>query len=171
VTKRLVLRPPEPADTDAIYRGIANLNVVRMLDNPPWPYLRSDAEALIAQVARADDRELNLGMTLDGTVIGMVGIRKRNGAPFLGYWLAEPYWGRGYTTEAGRALTRHFFAIRDEERLTSGALLDNPASIRILTALGFEETGRGLFHSRIRNESIPHMDAVLSRERFLRQTP
>jgi RimJ/RimL family protein N-acetyltransferase len=168
-----VLRPPEPRDAEDIFRGIANFNVVRMLDNPPWPYELAHAEAFIARAneARASGEELHLAVTIDDRAIGIVSIRQRNGAPHLGYWLAEPHWGRGYTTEAARALIRHFFAERDDDRLTSGALADNTASIKILTALGFEEVGRGTFFSNVRGEAIPHIDAALMRERFFELNP
>ena len=60
----------------------------------------------------------------------------------FGYWLTPAAWGRGYATEAGRAvvqMARHALPIR---RLSAGYFLDNPVSGNVLRKLGFRDTGR-----------------------------
>jgi RimJ/RimL family protein N-acetyltransferase len=168
-TPRLLLRLPEPRDADAIVRGFANINVVQNLDNPPWPYRREHAETFIAEALHAyeEGRGIPCAVTLDGDMIGMVGVRQREGAPYLGYWIAEPHWGRGFATEAGEALVRRFFSNSREDRLNSGAILENPASVQVLRKLGFEEKGHGVFVSRIRNATLPNINMALTRERYL----
>jgi RimJ/RimL family protein N-acetyltransferase len=76
-------------------------------------------------------------------LVGTIGIGRRpDGALELGYWIGRPYWGRGYATEAGRAV----LAIAREglrlPHLYSSHFLDNPASGRVLEKLGFRPTGQ-----------------------------
>ena len=64
-----------------------------------------------------------------------------DGGHEFGYWLTPDAWGRGYATEAGRAMVsaaRYTLGLR---RLKAGHFVDNPASGRVLTKLGFRPTG------------------------------
>jgi RimJ/RimL family protein N-acetyltransferase len=76
-------------------------------------------------------------------LIGSIGFGRRpSGRVELGYWIARPHWGRGYATEAGRAvlaIARDALRVR---RLEAGHFTDNPASGRVLEKLGFRPTGR-----------------------------
>ena len=58
----------------------------------------------------------------------------------MGYWIARPYWGRGYATEACVALIDIARALGITS-LEGSHFLDNPASARVLEKLGFEPTG------------------------------
>ncbi|MEM9139476.1 MAG: GNAT family protein, partial [Pseudomonadota bacterium] len=49
------------------------------------------------------------------------------------------------------------------EKATSGHLFDNPASRRVLTKLGFVETGRSKAHANSRGGPVEHVDMVLTR--------
>jgi RimJ/RimL family protein N-acetyltransferase len=74
----------------------------------------------------------------------------------LGYWIARPYWGRGYATEAGRAVIDHARHSLRLPRLSAGHFIDNPASGRVLAKLGFRPIGRiALRHSAGRGEPVP----------------
>src|SRR5947209_2302263 len=55
----------------------------------------------------------------------------------IGYWLGEPYWGRGIATEALRAITECAFMTFDLCRLQAGVFEWNPASMRVLEKAGF----------------------------------
>jgi RimJ/RimL family protein N-acetyltransferase len=73
----------------------------------------------------------------------------------LGYWLARPYWGLGFATEAGRAMVdiaRHSLRLK---KLCSGHFLDNPASGRVLAKLGFRPGGVTRRYSAGRGEEAP----------------
>ena len=59
----------------------------------------------------------------------------------MGYWIARPYWGLGFATEAGRQLIRIARAM-NLPRLTAGHFIDNPASGAVLRKAGFVPTGR-----------------------------
>ena len=76
-----------------------------------------------------------------GELIGNCGIRKprpnANQAE-LGYELAPWHWGRGYATEAARAMLAFAFSFPDIHRVTASCLAENRASVRVLEKLGFK---------------------------------
>ena len=59
----------------------------------------------------------------------------------LGYWIAEPFWGKGYTAEACRAVLELVFAEYAPERMQARVIDGNHASARVLAKLGFREEG------------------------------
>jgi RimJ/RimL family protein N-acetyltransferase len=142
-TERLTLRPGWPEDAPAVVRAIGHEEVVRMLAKVPWPYRAADAEAFLARPRAASEAFfLILGHEGDyPQVVGGIGLAPDENGHELGYWLTPHVWGRGYATEAGRAvvaIARHALGLK---RLHSGHYVDNPASGRVLQKLGFRATG------------------------------
>ena len=160
VTDRLTLRPPQDADAEALVLGLGNLNVSRWTGRVPHPYGRHDAVDYIARYRNAPPDELMLFITQGDTLIGGIGITQDE----LGYWLAEPQWGKGFGTEAARAVTDHAFADTRRDRLVASYHLGNDASRRLLLGLGFRETGEDVSFSKARQTEVPHMKLVLTRE-------
>jgi [ribosomal protein S5]-alanine N-acetyltransferase len=83
---------------------------------------------------------------VDGAAVGGVGIELgtdvfRRSAE-IGYWLGEPFWGRGIATEALRAMTAYAFERFDICRLEAGVFDWNPASARVLEKNGYVLEGR-----------------------------
>ena len=60
----------------------------------------------------------------------------------IGYWLAEPFWGRGIATDAVRAVVDYAFAGFDLMRIEAYVFEWNPASCRVLEKAGFTLEGR-----------------------------
>jgi RimJ/RimL family protein N-acetyltransferase len=144
-TQRLTLRPGWSEDATALSRAIGHQEVVRMLAQAPWPYALGDAERFLAR-PRALTEVFLLILSHEAErprLVGGIGIQPEEGGGHeLGYWLAPDAWGRGYATEAGRAMVaiaRHALGLR---QLVSGHFVDNPASGRVLAKLGFQPTGR-----------------------------
>lgn len=149
-TKRLTLRPGWPEDAPALSRAIGHEAVVRNLSRAPWPYALGDAEAFLALPRGADEPRFQI-VAHDGfRIIGGIGLLRDGGAAELGYWLSPSHWGRGYATEAGRAvldIARHALGLRS---VIARHHVDNPASGRVLRKLGFRETGRAMLESLAR---------------------
>ena len=144
-TERLLLRPAWAEDAPAIYRAIVDEGIVRNLAKAPWPYSLADAEAFAATERSPSEPAMLIFLRkADGPeLVGSIGFgRDPSGRLEFGYWIARPHWGRGYATEAGRAVIA---AARDSLRITrlnAGHFLDNPASGRVLHKLGFRPTGQ-----------------------------
>ena len=143
ITPRLTLRPGWPEDAPELARAIAHKSVITRLSRVPWPYGQGDAEAFLASAwTDAAPRFVITERASDDRPIGCIGIHDGDGVPELGYWLTPEVWGRGYATEAGRAVVA---LARDSlrlKRLRASWLVGNPASGRVLRKLGFTETGR-----------------------------
>lgn len=142
-TARLLLRPGFPEDAPALAGAIADEAVVRNLAVVPWPYTVRDAEAFLAS---PKDPVLPSFLIFERThaeprLVGSCGLGRRpSGAVELGYWVGRPFWGRGFATEAGRALIDIARAL-GLRQLEASHFIDNPASARVLDKLGFESTG------------------------------
>lgn len=163
ITTRLTLRPGWPEDAPALVRAIAHKSVVTKLSRVPWPYGQGDAEAFLANAwAEAAPRFVITERARDDRPIGCIGIHDGDDLPELGYWLTPDAWGRGYATEAGRAivtLARDGLRIA---RLRAGWLAGNPASGRVLAKLGFVATGRIVpQHSRALARNVDMVEMML----------
>ena len=164
-TDRLLLRPPAETDLDDIVTEINDVAVVRMLARVPFPYSRSDAERFLdwSQNSRKD---LNLIVTRCDKAIGCMALTDIRGDCEFGYWLGRSHWQRGYASEAGRAFLAYCFADPAIKSIRAGAYRDNPASLRVQTKLGFEQTGLSRRQSLARGHSVEHIDTVVTRARF-----
>jgi RimJ/RimL family protein N-acetyltransferase len=144
-TERLLLRPGWSQDAPALFEAIGDERIVRNLATAPWPYRPEDAEAWLATERKVCEPALLI--FLPGgegpELIGAAGFGRRpTGEMEFGYWIARRHWGRGYATEAGRAMieaARHSLRVK---RLDAGHFIDNPASGRVLEKLGFRPLGR-----------------------------
>jgi RimJ/RimL family protein N-acetyltransferase len=143
---RCTLRSWRRGDEASLVRHADNRNVSRNLkDRFPSPYTPVDAEAWITySIAQRPDTSLAIAM--DDAVVGGIGIDVgtdvfRRSAE-IGYWLGEPFWGRGIATEALGAMTEYAFEHFDICRLEAGVFEWNPASMRVLEKNGYVLEGR-----------------------------
>ena len=76
-------------------------------------------------------------------MIGAIGVvvRPQHDKGELGYWIGEPYWGRGFATEAAGAIIRYGFETFDLNRLSAVHFARNPASGRVLQKNGMRHEG------------------------------
>lgn len=169
VTSRLTLRPPVAADAEEIALWLSNWNVARMLGPVPYPYACADAKNWIASLAATPE---SLVFTIHRErLIGVVSIDGGGEEPRLGYWLAEPWHGRGFMTEAARALIAHAFATTEARLVRSAVFVDNPRSLRTQQKLGFAVTGTGEIFSRPRGETVRSITTELTAAAFAAAAP
>jgi len=153
-TARLVLRAPRRSDVKAIATLVNDRRIAANTARIPHPYAIEDAEQFIAAVNKREG-EACFVITLDGAPIGMCSVDLREDGPELGYWLGVAYWGRGFATEAVRALIDYAFDDLEHDTLISGARVNNPASRRVLEKCGFQWTGVRLSRIRAINSAAP----------------
>lgn len=144
-TPRLTLRPLWPEDAPALAVAIGHEAVIRNLARVPLPYTLADAEAFTRQPRAADEAVFAiLSHEIDDgspTLVGGIGLHDEDDGVQIGYWLTPGTWGRGYATEAGRAviaMARHALPLA---QVRAWHFADNPASGRVLAKLGFRPTG------------------------------
>jgi RimJ/RimL family protein N-acetyltransferase len=175
-TERLLLRPLCSDDVEPLFNLFSHWEVIRWLSSPPWPYALDDARSFVeARLPESPARRDYMAITFDGALIGGIGIRAGNATeapnrePILGFWLGQPYWGRGYMTEAARGFISHLFASTPLDTIYTGAFADNTASLRVQEKLGFDRTGETMLYCRPHGEKRPHVNTKLTRTRFLAQ--
>ncbi len=140
---RLFLRPIFPEDWRGVYVGIAVESIVRNLARAPWPYAKRDAQEFCERARFGEGHRFAITAPEEkgAPLVGLIGIDPTSDDGVeLGYWIGEAWQGRGFATEAGRAV----LAITDAlniESVEAGHFLDNPASGHVLRKLGFDETG------------------------------
>lgn len=139
----LFLRPSWAEDAAAIHAAIADQGIVRNLARAPWPYTLADAEAFVRLLAQPLLPDFMLTLPDDAPrIVGGAGLgHDEDGQVQLGYWVARPFWGRGYATEAATALIGMAAAL-GHRRLVGWHFLDNAASGRVLAKAGLLATGR-----------------------------
>jgi RimJ/RimL family protein N-acetyltransferase len=143
-TERLLLRPGWIEDAPALVQAIGELSVARNLARVPYPYGLGDAEAFLSQPQHPVLPNCLIFTRTAGSprLVGGIGLdRDAKGRIELGYWIARPYWGLGFATEAGRAIMAYADASLRLPQLEAGHFLDNPASAHVLRKLGFQPTG------------------------------
>lgn len=155
-SERLFLRPIWEEDAPAIYRGIAEEVIVRNLARAPWPYTLADAEYFVSM--ERDPKQPGFAITLPetGEYVGQCGYGPdEDGQLQVGYWIARQHWGKGYATEAARAVLDIGRSL-GLGRVVASHFVDNPASGKVLRKAGFRPTGevRPLY-SRARDAHYP----------------
>ena len=158
-TERLHLRPLTPADAPRLAELANDFEVVKMTGGMPYPYGLADAETFIRRATDADpDREVHFAVELVGEgPVGCVGFYPHDApGPELGYWLGQPFWGRGIATEMLAAIMdwardgwgrRCVVACHQQDNIASGA---------VLIKAGFLYTGRmGPWPCRSRGLDVP----------------
>lgn len=140
ITKRLLLRPGWVEDAHALVRAIGSEAVIRNLGRLPWPYTLEAAQRFLARAYDPLRPTFLMTRRSDGMLVGGIGIHGDED-PELGYWIARRHWGRGFATEAGRAVIALADASLRLPRLGAFHALDNPASGRVLRKLGFRQLG------------------------------
>ena len=154
-TERLALRRPTLADVKAIAHLANDRRIAENTRRLPHPYLQDHAVEFVRAMA-TDHRETVFLIEHTQSPIGIVGIDWREqDAPELGYWLGFEHWGRGFGTEAARAVIDFFFEEFDAEHLISGARVANPSSRNILEKCGFQWSGVELHRFEALGSSTP----------------
>ena len=122
----------------------------RMCTMVPHPDSEADARFFLERVC-TDQTNLTLAVALRGeqSVVGCISLdnleRRQEaahdigggGSASIGYWFGKPFWGRGYATEAARALVAHGFSALKLDVIHGRHFAENPASGAVLAKIGF----------------------------------
>ena len=162
ITSRLTLRPPLDVDAESIAHALANPRVAGKLSKVPADYALSDAQEWIA----ASKGKPCLYTIHREQLMGAVEVYDAAERPVLGYWLAEPFWGQGYMTEAARAVLARAFRRYNTDEIGSYAVTSNQASLRVMEKLGFEQFDTGTVFIPSKGEGYPTVKTKLTRAAF-----
>jgi [ribosomal protein S5]-alanine N-acetyltransferase len=145
-SQRLLFRPHEPGDIEAYCAMEQDPEVRRYVGGAPRT--REAAEARFQGALQPSPDRLRMWATVlksNGSYIGRCGVYHHiqhdtpiPGEGVLGFYLARPYWGQGFATEAGSAFIRYGFAELGLQKIVTTVQAGNQASLRVLEKLNFE---------------------------------
>lgn len=143
MTERLILRPWEDADAEALYTYASDPDVGPAAGWPVHTSVKMSREVIRDVLQAPETYAVVLRET--GEPVGSIGLMKprlqdiepTEHALELGYWIGKPYWGRGLIPEAARALIDHAFADLGCDQLWCAYFEGNAKSARVQEKLGF----------------------------------
>lgn len=146
-TERLHLRELADDDAAAVYAVFRDEDVVRFYDCAAMTAVDEARDFIVRMRARFTGRTGIRWAIVDKSderVIGTIGFNQiipwaRRGV--LGYEIGRTWWGRGFVTEAVRAVVTLGHDALALGRIEALVMLENEASVRVLLKAGFEEEG------------------------------
>ncbi len=141
-----ILRDWRMEDASSIAPYANNKKIwLNLRDAFPHPYTVEDAEAFITRVNSADPRTI-FAIATETEAIGSIGLTLGSDVhrftAELGYFLAEPFWGRGIITRAVQGVTAWAFEHLGLHRISAEPYAENRASHRVLEKAGYVCEGR-----------------------------
>lgn len=137
-TERLLLRPLTLADAEDVFKWVGDPVVNRYM---PYP-LYENVDQVKRWIADIKDEDLEFGFELKATgrVIGAgsVGYDKERAAYELGYNLNRAYWGKGFATEASRAMLKWAYDALGARDFVANHAVSNAASGNVIRKCGFQ---------------------------------
>lgn len=146
-TERLVLRPFRLDDAPEVQRLAGAREIADTTLNIPHPYPDGVAEKWINTHHEEYEKSGSVvwAVTLNNSeqLIGAIGLttNREFDRAELGYWISQPFWGRGYCTEAAKAALGYGFGQAGLNRIFANHLTRNPASGKVMQKIGMKKEG------------------------------
>lgn len=142
---KVSIRSFQRDDADAIARLANNKKIWDNLrDYMPYPYTLKDAHDFI-EMKLAITPTFDFAIIYEDDFVGVIGGNGQNDiyrhSAEIGYWLGEPYWGKGIASEAVKLIVEYAFNELDIKRLFTSVFDYNPASMKVLEKAGFQREG------------------------------
>ena len=148
LSQRLVLRAPHEEDIDALAHLANNSAIATMVSRMPHPYSAKDAADFVRRTKDGAIGNCVYAITKaeNGEFLGCCALEPHPGGETLelGYWLGQPYWNRGFATEAAHALIDMAFRSRDIAQIDARCRVTNLPSRRVIQKCGFQLQGSGM---------------------------
>lgn len=157
-----MIRKWKMSDAADLAAALSNKRIQDNLrDGLPYPYTENDARDYIAAMLGADEKNtFAFAVTVCDKAIGSIGVFRQDNVhrqtAELGYYIAQPYWGRGIMTRAVRQACEYVFANSDMIRIYAEPFSHNIASCRVLEKAGFQYEGT-LRSSAVKNGRVEDM--------------
>lgn len=134
-------------DRHALAEILSNPKILDNLrDGIPYPYTDDDAAAYITAMLAADQNKtfafaITLGDQVIGSITAFRGENIHARTAELGYYIGEPFWGKGYAADAVRQICQYIFSHTDILRIYAEPFAENLRSCRVLEKSGFQLEG------------------------------
>jgi len=162
-TKDITLRKLKPSDKNQLAILFNNKKIWDNLrDYIPHPYDEKDAEWFI-NFTLNEKNHYNFAIEYKNEFCGIVGLILQTDvyrkSAEIGYWLGEPFWGKGIMTKAVKLITQFGFEKLDIIRIYSGVFDFNTASMKVLEKCGYKKDA-------IFKKAIVKNDKICDEHRF-----
>lgn len=158
-TDRLTLRRPRASDAGPISLYAGDKRVAEMLEGMPHPYPPGAADAFIASRLKPDAIEhvwIMDAQKINGPeFVGVISIRRKEGALSIGYWVGPPFWNTGYASEAAKVVVASAKAA-GANTVEARIVASNEASSHVLVNAGFQEAGKDEFFVVAAGKMLEH---------------
>lgn len=142
-TERLVLRPWEDSDAEALYKYASDPEVGPAAGWPVHTSVQMSREVIRDILCAPETYAIVLRETAEP--VGSIGLMEprlqdvatTGHALELGYWIGKPYWGRGFVPEAAWAVIARAFGDLGCDQLWCAHYDGNRKSARVQEKLGF----------------------------------
>ena len=144
-TPRLLLRPWEETDAEALYKYAKDPAVGPIAGWPPHTSVENSREIIRTILSAPETYAVVLKQT--GEPVGSIGLMFgdtvhsadiADGEAEIGYWIGVPFWGQGLIPEAVRRLLRHGFEDLGLQAVWCGYYDGNTQSKRVQEKCGFQ---------------------------------
>lgn len=148
-TERFILREKTAEDAEFFYELNSDPEVIRYTGNDSFTSIE-EAKRLLDDYP--DYKQNGYGRwgvveKATGEMWGWCGLKLRdNGEIDLGYRFHKRYWNKGAATECSIACIQYGFEVLGMERIMAEALVENPASIRVMEKVGMQFCRHGHDH-------------------------
>lgn len=169
-TSRLILRPWQETDAEALYKYAKDPAIGPIAGWPPHTSVENSLEIIRTVFAAPETYAVVLKDT--GEPVGSVGIMfgdgmhsaaMKDGEAEIGYWIGVPYWGQGLIPEAVRCLLHRCFTCLGMSAIWCGYYDGNRQSRRVMEKCGLTyhhtETGNTSPLGDIRTEHFMRITA------------
>lgn len=144
-TERLILRPWQESDAEALYRYAQNHNIGPAAGWPPHTSIENSREIIKTVLSAPNTYAIVMKETEEA--IGSIGIMTLRSEVYsanmandeceIGFWIGEPFWGQGLIPEAVNELLRHIFEDLGQTAVWCGYFEGNTKSQRVQEKCGF----------------------------------
>ncbi|MDN2649598.1 GNAT family N-acetyltransferase [Leuconostoc lactis] len=154
-TERLILRPVQPDDAEAMFDYLRDEETVRFITVPPVKTVTEVIENSIQSYFMLDPIG-KLAIVYDQKMIGTIDLRlnEAHRQAEIGYVLNKRYWGQGIMPEAAQAILAVGFDQLQLVRIFSEHDTRNPKSGRVMTKIGMQQEGVALKSQIIKGEIV-----------------
>lgn len=145
MNSKIKLRPFQIGDKVRLAQLANNKKIYdNVRDHFPFPYNESNAISFINRTLEENPKQ-TFGITYNGELCGGIGLILQTDVyrktAEIGYWIGEPFWGKGITTKAVALITEYGFNELDLIRIYAGVFDFNKGSMKVLEKNGFIKEG------------------------------
>ena len=139
------IRPLSLSDSSQLAQLANNKRIFdNVRDHFPFPYKEKHAESFIKRTLEENPRQ-NFGIDYQGELCGVIGLILQEDvyrkSAEIGFWIGEPFWGKGIGTQAVQLITAYGFNELNLVRIYAGAFEYNHGSMKVLEKNGFKKEG------------------------------